>query len=386
MRRIARIRGFTLVELLVVLGLLSAFTYLAFRLLSGGLAIWRIADESRDQDQRAQVILDFLRRDLAVADGSARSRFVVDHSEYTVSRESHGQVRLRFVRTLNRADEARARQGFAAPSVLTSRRDGAATVVDTEAGAPVPPATGTGLDAPRRSVGLLEVAYAAVPDASRKENDGAVQVLRRGTVLFDPDNPGQSVFARDYFERAKGGFLDRSGELAGGVLHFGLLLASGDTMSFTGPAGAGGPETAWDSTRFEFSNVKAEGKGRFTFASPVALPARERVFPRRVQVTLVLEREDPDRRRLRLARALDATAMEIRIDDPRPIGVKADELVKIGGEWIQLQGAEPGVLRARARGALGTRPVPHDAGHVVHRGRLYTAEFPLDCARDAFSR
>jgi prepilin-type N-terminal cleavage/methylation domain-containing protein len=372
-------RGFTLVELLVVLGLLSAFTYLAFRLLSGGLTIWQISDESRDQEERARVVLDLLRRDLGVADGSPRSRFVVDHDEKNAAFGTQSRTRLRFVRTINRADEARLRAGFVGPAGPTTQ-----PAVDTAA-APTtvgdPGDTKVVENARVPSIGLLEVAYTTIPDPNAK--DPAVGTLRRAVNLVDPFDTSRTFFARDFFDRAKLGFLERSADVAGGILHFGIALASQNTRSMDAPQGAGGPEYSWDSTRYEFSSPKDSGPSHFSLSSETPLQPRDRVYPRRVQILLILEREDPDRRRPRLATGVDAKSSEFRLDDPRPLGIVPGDLLKIEGEWLVAGTFDKGKLMVGNRGSLDSRSSSHNAGAVLHRGRIFRLELPVDCARDA---
>lgn len=370
--------GLTLVELLVVIGLLSAFTYMAFRLLSGGISIWRLAEESRDQEERARVVLDLLRADLAVADGSPGSRFVVDHAEPSVGGEPHLSTRLRFVRTISRAESQRLRAGLVAAGAPSASAPAGAG--ETFASAE-PRETKADPFSTRPPVGLLEVAYACAPDPASR--DGSAWVLRRAFAPFEPEAGDSSIFARDYFERAKGGFADRAADVAGGVLHFGVLLVSQRTARAAAAAGPGGLESSWDSTRHDFCTTKGVGPFRFSFASDAPLSPRERVYPRRVQVMLVLEREDPDRRLRRLDRAVDSNATEFRLDDPRSFPVPDNEFLKVGGEWVVAASADAGTLRLRGRGALGTRALPHAAGLAIHRGRVFRFEIPLDCARDA---
>jgi prepilin-type N-terminal cleavage/methylation domain-containing protein len=368
--------GFTLVELLVVLGLLSAFTYLAFRLLTGGLSIWRIADESRDQEERARVVLDLLRRDLGVTDGGPMSRFVVDHGDTALGGETYSRTRLRFVRTISRAEEARLRAGFVGPAGATS----SAPAVDTAAVDPLPE-TKVNEFARVPGVGLLEVAYATAPDPNAK--DPAIGVLRRAVNPYDPESAARSFFTKDFFEKAKGGFLERSADVAGGVLHFGISLVSQDTRAPNEPPDRGGPETSWDSTRFEFSSPKDLGVSHFSFANETPLDSRDRIYPRRVQALLILEREDPDRIRPKLSNAIDAKTNDLQLDDPRPFGVTPGDFIKVGGEWMVVASTERGLIRVRTRGALGTRGLAHNAGVAIHRGRPFRLEVPLDCARDA---
>lgn len=373
--RRARSAGLTLVELLVVMGLLTAFTYMAIRLLSGGLQLWKVADESRDLDERARAALDLLRRDLWLVDGSEESRFVVDYGDLTTSGEPASVCRLRFVRTMNRVDDARLRGGFANRASAQGAVPG-----DTKAQAP----TGSETTAsPSSSIGLLEVAWAPAPDPSAR--DASLLQLRRSVLPSEPDGSAASIFTKDFFTKPKKGFYDSSmsADVISGVLYFGVALGSQRTRNFDRPRENGGPENVWDSTRFDFISHKASGFSKFTFASELPLPARERVFPRRARVSLLLAREDADRRSVRLAKDVDAKSSDLVLDDPTPLEVGAGDIVKIGGELAEVVEAAPRLLKIRARGTLGSKVSDHKTGTTVQRGKMFILEVPIDVWRDA---
>ncbi len=371
-----RSRGFTLVELLLVLALLLAFSWMAFRLLSGGLDIWKTSEDSRDKEERARTVFDLARLDLAQTDASSTSPFVVDHAEAQSDGEALWWPRLRFVRVLGRAEEARFLAGLAAAGPV-------ATAGVTSASTPVVPAAAKPA-VPASTSRLLEVAYAAVDDPGSK--DPALLVLRRAVRLREePGSPG-SIFAHDWFERAKGGFADQSHEIVGGVLHFGLALATSGTADWDAPADAGGPEIAWDSTRGEFLAPGARVPNLFRLALGTGVHPRERVVPRRIRIQLVLDREEPDRRVVRLAKAIDSRENDLPLDDPRPLSVGPGDVVKIGTEWMVVASAEPRRLRVRVRGAMGTRSSTHAEGLAVHVGRSFVLEVPIATFRDPLPR
>lgn len=362
--------GFTLIELLVVMGLLVGFTYMAVRLLSGGLTIWKIADESRDMDERSRSALDLLHYDLWLSDGSPRARFVVDYNDTATTAGATSVCRLRFVRTVGRTEEARLRLGFAGAAAA----DAGLTAASRSATAAVRPPAGTG---------LLEAAWSLVPDPQAR--NASLLQLRRVVKPLDPDDDSSSVFAKDFFTKSKKGFSDPSlgGDVIGGVLHFHVLLASQRTTAFDKPVAGGGPETAWDSTRGTFLTKKAVGANRFSMVMDPPAGARDRVFPRRVKVQLFLAREDADRRVFALARDSVPGAREFVLDDPTPMRAAAGDFVKIGGEMMEVASVGPRSLSVRGRAALGTRVEDHKAGAVVHLARAYSMEVPVDCWRDA---
>jgi len=308
----------TLVELLVVIGLLSAFSYMSFRLLSGGLSVWKLGEESRDQDERAQAVLDLVRRDLAQADASALSRFEVEVKD--------DATRMRLVRTLGASEEARLHAGLAlAP------------------GAAKAPA--------RPSMGLLEVAYAWTRDPAA--GDPAVGVVRRAVAPLEADRDPRSLFTKDAFA-AGGAFDSRAADIVGGVLRL--------AFEMPGPVG---DVDEWDS-----GNLRPDATA-------------EPRIPRRVRVSLHLEREERDRRVVRLAAPIDAAATRFDLDDPRLYAIAAGDPVKIDGEWMIAASSEPRALLVARRGALGTAAASHEIGAALHRGRAFSLEVPIDCHRES---
>lgn len=358
------------------MGILMGFTYMAIRLLSGGLSLWKMADESRDLDERGRAALDLIHRDLWLTDGSVNSKFVVDYGDVPTRGESMSACRLRFVRTMNRIDDARMRGGFA------NRGGSAAVVGDTVAAKNNTKPGGDTAAEPPPNIGLLEVAYSVAGDPAAK--DPSLLQLRRAFAPAEPDGGAGSIFTKDYFTKTGKGFNDpaSSGEVIAGVLYFGVKLGSQRTTDMDKPRDGGGPENVWDSTRFEFTNMKLSAFTKFTFGSDRPLLDRERIYPRRVRVQLLLAREDADRRNVKLAKEVDFAATDIPLDDPTPLEVSAGDIVKIGGELVEVADVGPRFLKIRTRAALGTKALSHAAGVTVQRGRMYTMDVPIDAARD----
>ncbi|MBI3817718.1 MAG: prepilin-type N-terminal cleavage/methylation domain-containing protein [Planctomycetes bacterium] len=375
-------RGLTLIELLVTMAILIAFTFMAIRLLQDGIQLWKVSDDSRDLDERSRAALDLLRHDLWLADGSVDSKFVVDYGDLPTPGEPNHVCRVRFVRTANRADNARLRGGFANRASMPAAPGGTSAAP----GSANPGAAGTAA-APSGNAGFIEVAWAPAADPAAREPGLLLlkRAVRPVAVLADDESGKYTIFTKDYFNQPKKGFNDpaNAGDVIGGVLYFGVALASQFTQSFERPRDGGGPESVWDSTRTMFSNPKATGLGKFTFTIERASVPRDRVFPRSARAQLVLAREDADRRVVRLAEEIDAKVTAMPLDDPLPLNVASGDWVKIGGEWMEVSEAAPRMLRIRARAILGSHATAHKAGTSVLSGRLFTMDVPLDIARDA---
>lgn len=387
MRASRRTAGFTLIELLLVMGLLTAFSYMAFRLMSGGLSVWKAAEASRDQEERARAVLDLLRRDLSTLDGSPTSPFVVSYGNApkppapkatknapAVVQEPLSVIRVRGVRTFSRGEELRwiaAKQGL----------DSLAEVGETAAAAPTPvPGTPKKPRGPSPTLGLLEFAYSVADDPTVA--DPAFLTLRRAVRPVDPDDALSSFFVEDFFDRPKKGFADASHDVVGGLLYFGLDMANAKTASWDTASGPGAPHIVWDSTRGSFLAPRLPDPNLFQLSVEGGVHPRERTYPRTVRVTLMLRREERDQRVVSLAKALDARAKEIILDDPRPLPIAAGDFVKIGTEWMQVAGAESRKLRISVRGALRTVACEHAEGLEVHRGRRFHLEVPIAAARE----
>ena len=104
------------------------------------------------------------------------------------------------------------------------------------------------------------------------------------------------------------------------------------------------------------------------------------VFPRRVRVTLVLERDEDEADVVRLEGPITATSQYLKVTNPRMFdgGLPPHPYLKVDGEWMrwtEIRGNELKVLLA----ARGTAALQHESGARVHVGETFerTIEIPV---------
>lgn len=213
--------------------------------------------------------------------------------------------------------------------------------------------------------------------------------------------------------------------LVSGVLYFGIRFWTSNTKSWDEPLSSGGPEEIWDSTRgltltgrdihvenpvsspkqlsqkkvslpgldarvsdanfpvsakrsTEFAYYKATqnvtASTLYNYLPPVFTDSSaydtffdtsDDVFPRRVQITLVVTSTRGSKRGALLKAPLTLTSADvIEVDDTTPFRADLHHYVKIDEEWIKyshIKGEKQLVIRAGGRGARGTAAVAHAA-------------------------
>ena len=148
--------------------------------------------------------------------------------------------------------------------------------------------------------------------------------------------------------------------------------------------GGGGLSYFWDSTRGIYPRGTGPmqfflGKGAASLADPV-----DDVFPRRVRVTLVVDRVGKDASRGELARTigLDDTTIPVSSTRFAPGGDPAGKFIKIGREWIQWSDRTDKQFVVEKRGARGTKKETHDAGDEVRAGTTLVRDYEIPSFRE----
>lgn len=340
-RRGAR-AGFTLIEVLVALGLFSILVVAIVRLLDTSLTLWGETEQRRELVELGSDVLELLARDLRGLETGARADLVARLEPADLDGDGLAGAtfpRLWLVRVRGAAEAARSDPELAV--------DAGGTLV-------------AGYSEP------LEVEWRLVPAAER-DGRGAT-LLRVERRLGDEDtaslleDPGSPEVERRALALAE--------EVAGGCLWLELRFAA--TTSVIDGEWRLGEELSdcravWDARGLGRDDPEATSAPRRPDGDPV--------LPRRVRIELEVEPPEITRLRTRLARPLEPGDTRLVVLDGRRLPapgahVRADE------EWLQVVSVRGDEARVR-RGCRGTSAREHAAGTRLHHGRRLVREVPL---------
>ena len=345
-----RRRGFTMVELLLAIGLLSILVVALIRLLDTSLTIWGRTESQRDLDGMGGGVLALLDDDLMALEGGPRGDLLGDWQLFDVDRDGVAGSPMKRLRLVRQA-----------------------------------PVRRRGEDAD-----LLEVCWALLPPSGVETDQRSLGVLWRGERhLADADT--LSFFDEDFFDSTHKPVAGSLSAVTGGVLWFEVWYAAQTSLlreGWTIGEDVADCATSWDAW--------AAGRLRpdltWLNTPPAGSPkvAREPLVPRRVRIALELERPADLRWRARLAADLDPEATRIRIDDENKLPEEGT-LILIGEEWVRLGPASRGSAtvfrgqRGLARhGPPGRRPAAprHADGARDPPGRDARGLGPVIAARE----
>lgn len=349
--------GFTIVELLLALALMSIVMLGLVRLLDTSLNLWNRTESERDVLELGASLLELTARDLATLEGSEDGDLVYDW--------------------IRRDADANGVADLLVPRLRLRRQADAAELSRAGRGATVDP----------WEVGLVDVCYVLVPTGGKDADVRNVGVLHRGERLVGADDGALSFFDEDFF--GPGG-LPRGGvvhELSGGVLWFNVLFASPTSILH-------GDWRVGDDLRDCASSWDAWGRGRPSLevsdwnTSPAGMPTGGDVpaLPRRCRVELELERPQDRVRRPRLLAPVDPKEREVRISHPRRVPRVAggdDVFVLVGEEWLRVLSVGSDRISVE-RGQRGTRPQAHKVGDMVHFGTRLVRDVPVRQGRSSW--
>jgi len=335
-------RGFTLVELLMALALLSILIVALVNLIDTSLRIWGRTESQRDLVEVSSGVLDLLGRDLVALEPGPRGDLVADWWTFDVDRDGAAGApfaRMRFVKRPSQGELARRFPG-------------------------------------RTEDDLVEVAWALLP---QPEGGGLGMLMRGERLLRDPER--LSFFDKGFFSTAgkpPAGALEL---VTGGVLWFECDLASQTSVVNDGWTLGDGPEdcaTAWDA----WARNRPD-QSRSAYNAPAgALPSPDErpVLPRRVRVRLELEREADLLRRARVRAPCEAEDGRVEVDEGERLP-EAGSFLLIDEEWmlvLSVTGNRASVKRAQR----GTAARQHAAGALVHHGWPIVREVAVPLYRD----
>ena len=389
--------GFTLIELIVVMGILSGFLVLLVQLVDTGLRLFQegeLGQALADRSSRAQHVLT---AELSALRGSVSGRDRTEPDDRLVvqrlpiglppvpERDPTTVQVLRAAVHLPADREVVLRDAVLTMQALAERPDLSPADLDQE------------LERRRRLEPLRGIGNLLLLPW-RQERDDALLELRAAWFL-----PGQRIplgpeRAVDPFAVPVPGSADLPGlvvlqntvPLLQDLLHVEFLLWSQTTTTWgTAPAadvasGGTSPEPIWDSARGGWL-IAPDAGGEWQFDRG---PASERdptddIQPHAILVRVVVAQPANVAPEGLLARDCDPGDTTLwLLDGDRFPGAGDGGWIKVGDEWMRYGSRDGDGLRSLQRGQRGTKARAHAAGVRVHVGRGVEFVVPVPHARD----
>lgn len=384
--------GFTLLELVVAMGLLASFLLLLVQLLSSSAGLFNAGERSQELADRAMAASRAVREALS---SMAGPRAEVPPGEG----ELDARLIVHWVGT-GGAPEPGAPRPPRVPVVRSTVRLAPATEDRLLAEALRPLAVEqVGENDPALLAARLEELVASWPRSGRGEllltawpsdPSGEFLDLRVGLRLADPELMPENELPLVMFEFAEDLALD-SGTMrrttrveATDLLHFGVLCESQRT-EFLGSGGSSGGESAWDSARAGLLLAPDDEReafgldlGGFSLADP-----RDDLWPRWMRVVVTVGRGPLATPEAFLTRSLDPEDRELTVASTDDLPERAvSPWVKVGTEWIRYSEQQGNRLVGLERGGRGTVPAEHPTGTPVRAGREVTLWIRVPHGRD----
>lgn len=390
----ARQQGFTLLELVVVMGILAGFLAMLVQLLDMGITLVGSGESAQVMADRGDAVARVVERDLRRLRGSqptlepagGQPRLLVQQLPLGLPARSGAATTLAFsLRSsawLSPDEEMPLREGMImqqARALADSDEPGKVAEKYQELLASNPP----------RGMGVVWLL--AWPQG---DPEGALMELRRGTYLDNQLLDAGPGNAADPLQVAYPGgpelpsavVLQNTTPVARDVLHVEVLCWSQRTRSWTG-TGDDGAERTWDSARAGWHTDAALGPVFRLDRGPESLTdATDDVFPRALRVTLVVAQDARQAPEGILAEELTTDAASLRlVSTDRFPGAEDGGFVKVGREWIRYTGIEGNTLQGLQRAQRGTVRASHAQGTILRVGRTVEFTLPLAIGRDDFN-
>ena len=385
----ARSSGFTLLETLIVLGLLSAFCLFLTQLLRTGVGLFDEGESGQDLADRAHAAGSVATTVVHGIVGPSREMFdgQKPDARLLVQRVPLGfvakQPLVQCVRaTVQLEDEDE--QRLLADSMLEEARLTLRGRPESEIRKKVEEMLA---DSPRLGRGTMLLIPWPAGDAEGSYLDLRRILLLPGQKLEIKKDRQVEIFEIEDLSRGDlpASLVEQFGEkIASGILHFDLEFWSQHTRDWNAPR-EGGPERVWDSARAGLLSASKDPRENFTLdlsAASLTIPSDD-VWPRWVRITLVVDRSPSQRPDALLAREIGANDTEIPLlSTERLPDLEDQSLLKIGPEWVQYKSTRAASLQGVVRAQRGTIATTHPAGTPVRAGKTVVLYVPLACGRD----
>jgi len=359
--RASRMRGMTLMELLVSMTLLAALGALIVQLMRNSFDLYSAGERRGEYAVDALAVLDRFDDDLRDATTTREGRFVLEQ------RGGDGVTAPVFLLRMTRTPPG----GEMGHSVLRRAGTRPEPVGIYRGGDPGPesrPVVGP-------PANLMEVAYALLQDP---HVDAGILTLYRGERA-PAYQPGASFFDAEAAVHDPKWIRDHMTPVAAGVLGLKLLCRGPETddwdevTALEGRGAADGALVAWDSTR----GLLGGDAFRYAIGPESVDEPRDDLFPSHVRAVLTMGRAGvPD---ATTGKRLAAGQKDLTVNRPErlPLATDEDRLVKIGSEWLEIEATESWgarVLRGRRRSDLTAQ---HDVGAPVWVGKTFRKTYEL---------
>lgn len=351
MRNSSRSHGFTLVELVLAVGLLSVLVLALLKLVDTSLTIWGRTDANRELGEMGSTLLDLLAADVHALEGGPQGDLLADWTLIDLDRDGVTGMPRQRLRLVRHADAATLQR-------LAGERAGPLEVFDR---------------------GLVEVVWALLPSTATDPDERAQGVLVRGARVPGDDRQ-LSVFDPGFFGPGGKTVPGAVDELTGGVLWFEVWFATQTTILHQGWTLGDEPDdcaSSWDAWRKSRPNAEVTVLNQEPIGVPE--PKDSALLPRRVRITLELERPIDLRQRTRLALELPDDANSLRVRDGRKVPVGG--MILLDDEWMRVRSVEGDTVVVE-RGQRATRPALHAAGTLLHHGSSAVRELTVDMTRE----
>lgn len=383
--------GFTLLELVVTMGILTGFLLMLTQLVGGGVTLFRDGEAAQALADRGEAARRAVARELATLRADAAGRDRAEAGDRLLVQELPIGLPARAEARATRVQMVRAAVHLAPDRELALVDAMLAQQIAAEQPDLTPAAKEELLVTLRSREPLRGIGNLLLLPWRQEGGDDALLELRAGWLL-----PGQTVpAARDELVDPMAvpvpGGEDLSAlmihaltePIARDLLHVEFLWW-GQTTTTWREGVSGGPFRVWDSARAGWLvDVAAGGEFALDRGPESWRNPDDDIQPHAVMVRLVAAQAPENAPEGLLAAPIGADDERLELVDGETFpGAEGGGWVKVGGEWMRYDRLEGDYLLGLQRGQRRTKAIEHAAGVRVHVGRTVEFVVPLPHGKD----